>query len=494
MAVAVAAGVLLGGCGGMDDYSVSPNDRLAFSTDTLRFDTVFTSVGSATGYFMIYNRNDEALRISRISLASGGKSGFRINVDGRRGDVFEDIGIWKKDSLYVAVEVTVDPDDRGRPFVVYDSVVFVTNGVSQVVVLEAYGQNVHVLRDAVFDRDTVLGADLPYLVYGSVVIEEGATVKVSEGVEFYHHKGGWWNVKGTLRAEGSRDRPVVFRGDRLGYFSTTLSYDYVSAQWEGLYFAPGSFDNVLSYVEIRNGISGVYCDASSPERKKLDIRFSQIRNMDGNVLWAENCFIEASNSEFANASAYLVMLAGGRQRFVHCSLVNYMPDAMVSNKVARSARSLTLSDNVVYVYEATGEVVTVVYPLLEARFDNCIVDGNMKADSSELLMSSVGEVFDFRFNHCFVKSKQREGDEFTDCLFGASPEYVKSVPKMAAEPGEGERYDYVYDFRPAEGSVVIGRADMAVAAEFPYDRYGVGRRAGDGGASIGAYEYAGDEE
>ena len=77
-------------CDGLDEnYSNNPNHRLSFSVDTLSFDTVFTTIGSATKEFMIYNRNDQPLLISEIMLASGEETGFRINVDGRKGDVYK---------------------------------------------------------------------------------------------------------------------------------------------------------------------------------------------------------------------------------------------------------------------------------------------------------------------------------------------------------------------------------------------------------------------
>lgn len=89
-------------CDGLDEnYSNNPNHRLSFSVDTLSFDTVFTTIGSATKEFMIYNRNDQPLLISEIMLASGEETGFRINVDGRKGDHFQDVRIQADDSLYV---------------------------------------------------------------------------------------------------------------------------------------------------------------------------------------------------------------------------------------------------------------------------------------------------------------------------------------------------------------------------------------------------------
>ncbi|MDR0744245.1 MAG: hypothetical protein LBF05_07815, partial [Tannerella sp.] len=184
---------LIAGCNDLDYYSVSPNHYLAFSADTVSFDTVFTAIGSTTNYFMIYNNNNEDLKISKILLANSADSHFRINVDGRKGDSFDDIPIWKKDSLYVAVEVTVHPNDENSPFVIYDSVIFITNGVTQYILLEAYGQNVHILKGGTtFEKDTTLTSEKPYLVYDSIMIPEGVTVNIDKGASFYmHHKVKW---------------------------------------------------------------------------------------------------------------------------------------------------------------------------------------------------------------------------------------------------------------------------------------------------------------
>ena len=58
-------------CDGWDEhYSTDPNLRLTFSKDTLSFDTVFTTIGSATKKFMIYNKNKESMNIQSIMLAS----------------------------------------------------------------------------------------------------------------------------------------------------------------------------------------------------------------------------------------------------------------------------------------------------------------------------------------------------------------------------------------------------------------------------------------
>ncbi|EJW99407.1 hypothetical protein EVA_12486, partial [gut metagenome] len=104
----IIASVMMQACDGLDEnYSTNPTHRLSFSTDTLSFDTVFSTIGSATKQFMIYNHNSDPLNIESIMLASGEATGFRINVDGRKGSNFNNVGILAKDSLYVLVEVTV---------------------------------------------------------------------------------------------------------------------------------------------------------------------------------------------------------------------------------------------------------------------------------------------------------------------------------------------------------------------------------------------------
>lgn len=59
-----------------DDNFLSGDVNLAFSVDTLRFDTVFTTIGSATRSLKVYNRNDGIVKINSIRLDNGGDSFF----------------------------------------------------------------------------------------------------------------------------------------------------------------------------------------------------------------------------------------------------------------------------------------------------------------------------------------------------------------------------------------------------------------------------------
>jgi len=93
-----------------DNFTTNPLHTIEFSTDTITFDTLFTTVGSTTAKVMVYNHNSKAVRISTIALAQGGNSFFRINVDGavNENNFFSNVEIPAHDSIYIFVEVTID--------------------------------------------------------------------------------------------------------------------------------------------------------------------------------------------------------------------------------------------------------------------------------------------------------------------------------------------------------------------------------------------------
>lgn len=476
----------LTGCEGLDEsYSTNPNDRLSFSTDTLSFDTVFTSVGSATKKIMVYNPNDEALKIESILLANAGKS-YRINVDGRKGDSFHDITIWPKDSLYIFVEVTVDPTQKNQPFLVEDSVIFSTNGVKQSVLLQAYGQNAEIYRGGKsITHDTTFTAERPYLIYDSLYIAEGVTLTIEPGTSLYLHDKGKMIVAGTIQAKGTVEQPVIFRGDRLDILlnenDVVLPYDRTPGQWDGIFFLPDSYDNLFEHVIVRNVSSGLSFEESSPDRSKIKISHSQITNSDGNILSAINCRIEATDTEFSNAKDGVITLIGGQYYFAHCTLVNYMALKLRSSNTP----TLTLANS------ATIEKVKKELPLTQASFDNCIIDGSYAASGitgdtllqGEIELSGANNIdFNYRFNHCLIKTKGTANDRFISVLFNQSPKYLSL----------GKSKNYLYDYRLANDSPGIGKADPTVAAHYPEDRYGVKRPSN--APDIGAYVFVPQNE
>ena len=128
-----------------ETFITSGNAQLSTSSDTLAFDTLFTSVGSVTRYFRIYNDNDQKLRLSTIQLAGGTSSVFKINVDGFTGPTVTNIEVEANDSVYVFVTAKIDPTTANIPFVLQDSIRIDYNGNKKWVQLEAWGQNANFL-------------------------------------------------------------------------------------------------------------------------------------------------------------------------------------------------------------------------------------------------------------------------------------------------------------------------------------------------------------
>ena len=120
-----------------DILNSSDNFSLIFSKDTLLFDTVFTTVGSATRSFKVYNNSNQDIILNSISLAKGNESPFRINVDGESSNNVNDIFLRANDSLYIFSEVTINPNDainnlgQSTHLIEQDSIIFNYNNKIQ---------------------------------------------------------------------------------------------------------------------------------------------------------------------------------------------------------------------------------------------------------------------------------------------------------------------------------------------------------------------------
>lgn len=470
-------GLHLLSCDGLDEnYSTNPNHRLTFSVDTLSFDTVFTTIGSATGQLMIYNKNSRPLLIEDILLSSSGKSGFRINVDGRKGDHFRDVRIGANDSLYIFMEVTVNPNGANQPLLIEDSVLFTTNGIKQSVLLEAYGQDIILYKGGeTISKDTCLTADRPYLIYDSLVIAKGVKVQIDSGAIFYMHAKANIINYGTIQAKGTREKPIIFRGDRLDFIlNDLLPYDRTPSQWGGFFFRPESYDNLFEQVIIRNGTTGLAFEQSDTLKQKIKITDSQITNMGQNLFYAVNSRIEVANTELSNAGGGVAILLGGSYRFTHCTLANYM------TLEKRKTACLTLANNI------NQETLP-----FKALFENCIIDGSFdaggKTGKGELLLAATdGAAFQYRFDHCVVKTPEQNIPQFNEVIFAKT--------SLSYRLRGGEKNKYRFDFRPDSITTPgVGKADPAIARHYPTDRHGIHRLI-DNTPDIGAYEFVKKEE
>jgi len=140
---------------------------------------------------------------------------FRVNVDGDPGIQFSGVEIAPKDSLFIFVEATLDPNGSDDILRIQDSVVFMTNGNLQDIDLVAWGQDVHMIGELEIEVPTTWVADKPYLIIDYVYVDSVASLTIGPGVKVHLHKDAIIYVDGSLQANGTRDEPIWFGGDRL---------------------------------------------------------------------------------------------------------------------------------------------------------------------------------------------------------------------------------------------------------------------------------------
>ena len=442
-------------CDDEEAYTTSPSALLEFSADTVRFDTVFTTIGSSTQLFKVYNRGGESLMLPSIRLASGGRSGFRVNVDGMSGTEFADVEVRNGDSLYVFVEVTVDPRNEDNPFLLRDSLQFLLqSGLYQQVQLEAYGQDMIVLRGVSFATDTTLTGERPYVVYDSLCVDSGATLRLSEGVRLHFHSGAFMRVDGTLKAEGSVERPIVFRGDRLDNLFDYLPYDRLDNQWGGITLGASSYDNHLNFVDIHSGGWGIRCDSADAALNKLTIENSVIHNVAGDALSAVNGRLWVGNTELTNAGGHCLRVRGGDVQVVYSTLANFYPWAY------RGA-ALSLS------YEWC--------PLTRADFRSCIITGY---SSNELMLWPTSApdslTFNYRFDHCLlnVPADSIQGDRYVEVRCDSVEHDVSRITNFPLIDTDIFFYDFSLD--SLSQAIGAGHRDDALNL-YPLDRLGRSR-------------------
>ncbi|HUH34180.1 MAG TPA: hypothetical protein VLZ28_09500 [Daejeonella sp.] len=304
--------LMLSACRKEEKITFDESAKLQFSADTILFDTVFTSIGSTSRRLKIYNRNENAVRISEIALAGAAGSSYQININGQPVNKAANLELAGKDSLNIFIKVSIDPGAASLPFVVADSLSFLTNGNRQSVQLRAYGQNARFINGGTINGHVTWDNQLPYVIYNSALINEGSTLSIEKGARLYFHKDSRLLVAGTLKASGDLDKPVSFMGDRLEHI-----YTDEPGQWGGIHFLRQSRDNILHFVNIKNAIVGIRVDSlSNNSNPKVIISNSVIYNMEVAGLLMYNADVSAFNNLVYNCGQFLVYGAlGGNYNF-----------------------------------------------------------------------------------------------------------------------------------------------------------------------------------
>jgi hypothetical protein len=389
-----------------DRLTTSADARLSTSTDTLRYDTVFTTVGSVTQTMKLYNFNEASLRIDEIGLSGGSASPYTLNINGLAGPVARDITLAAGDSLYLFVTVRINPVQGNLPFLVRDSIRLAWNGNNRFVQLQAYGQNAHFLRNETIRGTRNFINDLPYVIIDRLTVDTTAQLNIGPGCRIYAENNAPVLVYGTLRALGTKAEPVLFTGSRLD-----AEYRDLPASWPGIIFRETSKDNVLKFATVKNAYQALVSVApSSNQQPKVILQQCTIDNAYDAGIYSINSQVNANNCLISNCGNNINILLGGTYRFENCTVAAY--------SVFFSHKKPVLS--------ATNAAVVNGSPLtapLDARFVNCIFWAENSIVKNEVQAQKEGsEPYNFLLSHCLYKSETDPANVTLDqCIANADP-------------------------------------------------------------------------
>lgn len=379
-----------------------------FSRDTIIFDTVFTTIGSTTRNFRVYNNENFILKFDEIRLMGGENSPFRFNFDGAPGILHENVEIYPKDSLFGFVDVTLSVNGNNLPMVVTDSIRFRSGNTEKYIILAVWGQDVYYhYRDV---SEGVWPNDKPHLVYDFTAVDENKTLTIQPGTIVYFHKNARFIVfKGSLNIQGELDNEVQFRGDRLESF-----YENVHGQWYGLRFIEAKPSNI-DYLILKNSVMGLQVDSTGTSAPDYTVtaRNSQFYNTSIFGVWPiagarlklENCVV----NNCGVASAFL--FAGGAYNFTNCTFAN------IGSQV-RSTPLFAIRNHF------TTDGITYVRPIDEANFYNCVIWGSQNDEFSLDLLGTVN----FLFDHCLIRNTAvQTGSSFFNCIWNLNPNFENAA-------------------------------------------------------------------
>ena len=441
-----------------ESFITSPQAKLYTSADTLSYDTVFTSVGSVTQSFKIFNNNNQKLRLSQVKLSGGASSAFKINIDGTSANEVDNIEINANDSIYVFVQVNINPTVANLPFVLRDSILISYNGNQKFVQLQAYGQNAIFINRVKLTGNVTWNKTLPYVILGGILIDSNATLTVQAGTRIFLHANAPFLVDGTLIVNGTKQDSVVFNGDRLD-----PDYKDLPAGWPGIYFRSNSRNNYLKHAIIKNAYQGIIAqDLSVNANPKLTMSQCIVDNIyDAGVLGI-NSNIYADNCLISNCGSNVLLGLGGDYRFINCTVASYNNFYITHKNPVLQVSNFAMQGN-----------ITVTAPL-KSLFQNCIFWGDGGSVDNEIIVNIQGSnPFPVNFEHVLYKAK-------TDVANGAFDSYsIKNIDPAFDSIDVSNQY---YNFRLQNNSPAINKGVVTV---FPYD---LDDKLRDAKPDIGCYE------
>jgi hypothetical protein len=346
------------------EEELQTSGALAFSADTVKFDTVFTTLRTVTKRLWVYNRNAKGVNVDLIGLDQPAASAYTLLINGDLKQTATNLFIRGKDSLLVLVRAKLpDNGQNGTPkdYVLEEKLNFRTNGQDQHVLLRSFGQNIYLHDNVALGCGTVWTNDRPHVLYNSVVVPPGCTLRIKPGTRVYAHAGATLIVQGTLLVNSPADYApgtsatdtvkatnaniVRFSGDRSG----EAQYATAPGQWTGIVLMASSRSNIIRYAQIQNSTVGVLLynpDNLSP-RPDVLLQNSVIRYISGYAvsfagakstldLGAGVLSVSGKatleNMLFTDCYEYALLgVGGGDYSLNYCTIANYPATASVRN-------------------------------------------------------------------------------------------------------------------------------------------------------------------
>lgn len=468
-------------CSDYDSYSTDPSFQLVFSDDTVRFDTLISTISSPTKTLYVFNHNSNGMRVSNICLQKGSESLFRVNVDGEylAQGAGNDYLIRKNDSIIVRIEVTL-PENGSSDTVSYtDELLFsLENGIQQRVQLTAGAVDAYIIHGMVIESDSTLLTDKPYLIYDSLVIAKGATLNLQAGTRLLMHDSTAVDVFGRINAEGTIAKPVIFRGARTDRMFDYLFYDNMPSRWKGITIHEGSYNNKFLNCDIHSGRWGIRVDSTSLDHLTMTMQNCVIHNVGGDGLLLVNCNTEILNTQISNTLGDCVAVLGGANTFCHCTVAQYYPLSY---------------DRGYALYVANQNFDEVHYDLQYIQFLNSVIIGY----EEDVIMGNLDNEYEdseyYYFQNCYLRTVgENDEDHFINCVFDQEG-FEKIEPRGEKNFKVFDTENFIYDFTPDSASLIRNLADPLLMNGLTTDRLGRSRTA-DGAPDAGCYEYIKPQE
>ncbi len=349
------------------DEIFQTSGSLSFSPSSVRFDTIFTSLGSMSERVWVFNASSKGLRLRSIELEGGAGSDYTITVNGQEGTSFPNVELLGDDSLLVLVKVTIDPTAATTPFLVTDSLRFVTDGGVQYVPLTAYGQNANFLNDSTLGCAAVWNDPIPYVIEGTIEVPTGCSLTIGTGTRVFCAPGAELLVNGTLIVNGTPGDSVTFTSDN-NFNGSGSAYGH----WKGIRFGMTSQNSTISWALVENAVNGLWIEQGTIDSTAFELVADHLV-----VRYCEEVGIRVTSGDVVLTNSLLAACVenllrgevGGNYHLQHVTAANYGfdflrqgPGIFLSNTdgVSTGALQVRLQNSIVY--GSRTEEWTVVSP------------------------------------------------------------------------------------------------------------------------------------